>query len=74
MINPTGSTTFGQGMIPFLGLSKKMPYAETQLNSLMLSQKIWEESRMTKGWKYILEKYPEVSSVLTSSKVSPIAY
>ena len=64
MINPTGSTTFGQGKIPivncfFIGSNANNRFLE-------LTDAIAEDwggkpfVDMQKGWKYALAKYPEV--------------
>jgi hypothetical protein len=65
MINPTGSTTFGQGKPPGHGFNRCFVGSNTNIGFLELTDAIAEDwggkpfVDLQKGWKYALAKYPE---------------
>lgn len=64
-MNPTGSTTFGQGIYPVPSTSNAFSPRHPELTDAIAED--WGGKPfvdMQKGWKYILGEYPEVCSRL----------
>lgn len=63
-INPTGSTTFGQGVVS-ASWTLDAPLTLLSIDLVDAITKDWGGKPfvdLQKGWKYALDKYPEIDS------------